>query len=226
MYKQLTREQRYTISVSLQNKSSISSIAELLKVSKSTVYREIRRNSNAKGEYRYEHAVLKSRRRKSRNPGNRSVSNHVRGRAFELIRTRQWSPEEVSEWLKKEEGLHVSKSTIYNWISAGSPHFRDNIRKHLRHGGKRSKKRKKGNKIPIPNRISIDERPDSADGSTVGDWEMDTIIGRGGKGAIVTLVDRKSCYLLMKKLKTGKKAEPLADEVIGMLRGQGFRSGR
>ena len=122
----------------------------------------------------------------------------------------------------KEEGISVSKSTIYNWINACSPHYKDNIRKHLRHGGRKSRKRDKDTRIPMPNRKTIDERPMDCNGQTVGDWEMDTIVGKDGKGAIVTLVDRKSSYMIMKKLDTGKKAKPMASTAIRLLKESGL----
>lgn len=222
MYKQLTSEQRYTISVLLQKKFSLSFIAETINVSVSTVSREKKRNSNQKGVYDGRLAVLKARRRKARTPGNHSISPYVRSRVFELIRKEQWSPEEVSGWLRKEESIKVSKSTIYNWIGASSPHHKDNIRKHLRHGGKKAKSSVTYGGTPIQDRISIDERPEDANGQTIGDWEMDTIVGKDGKGAIVTLVERKSCFMLMEKLDTGKQAVPLANTVVRLLKSTGI----
>ena len=127
-----------------------------------------------------------------------------------MIRKEQWPPEEISGWLRKEESLKVSKSTIYNWIANSSPHHKDNIRRHLRRGGRKAKSSDMAGRSLIPNRLSIDARPIQSDGRTVGDWEMDTIVGKDGKGTIVTLVDRKSCYMLMEKLDTGKQAVPLA----------------
>lgn len=219
MYKQLTSEQRYTISALLQNKMTLSFIAKTIGVSVSTVSREIKRNSDGKGVYSHHTAVLKLRHRKSKTRGNRSVSAIVRSRVFELIRKEQWSPEEVSGWLRKEERMNVSKSTIYNWIAASSPHHKNNIRRHLRRGGRRRKSSGMAGRAFIPGRVSIDERPVQADGRTVGDWEMDTIVGKDGKGAVVTLVDRKSCYMLMEKLDTGKQAVPLAHAVVRLLKG-------
>ena len=219
MYKQLTSEQRYTISVLLQKKCSLSFIAETIGVCVSTLSREKRRNSNAKGVYEGRLAVLKTRRRKAKMPGNRSIPPNVRSRVFGLIRKEQWSPEEVAGWLRKEENLSVSKSSIYNWIAAGSPHQKDNIRRHLRHGGRKARSSSWAAKISIPNRISIDQRPVNANGQTPGDWEMDTIVGKDGKGAIVTLVERKSCFMLMEKLDTGKQAVPLAHTVVRLLKG-------
>ena len=135
MYKLLTSEQRYIISVLLQKKCSLSFIAKTIGICVSTVSREKRRNSNVQGVYDGRLAALKAKRRKARTPGNRSISPYLRCRVFELIRREQWSPEQVSGWLMKQEGLSVSKSSIYNWIAAISPYHKDNIRRHLRHGG-------------------------------------------------------------------------------------------
>ena len=222
MYKQLTSEQRYTISVLLQKKCSLSFIAKTIGVSVSTVSLEKRRNSNVQGVYDGRLATLKARRRKAGMPGNRSISPHVRSRVFELIRREQWSPEQISGWLMKQEGLSVSKSSIYNWIATVSPYNKDNIRRHLRHGGRKARRSASSTRTPIHNRVSIDDRPAHANGQTVGDWEMDTIVGKDGKGAIVILVERKSSFMLMEKLDSGKRAVPLAHAVVRLLKGSGL----
>lgn len=217
MYKQLTSEQRYTISVLLQKKMSRTFIAQVINVSTSTVSREIARNSNVKGVYDPRQAELKKRRRKSKNPGNRSISPVLRAEVFRLIREEQWSPEQISGRLAMT-GKKVCKSTIYNWINSTSEHYKDNVRKYLRHRGKKYKKFAEGKVTPIKNRVSIDERPSEGLGESVGDLEMDTIVGKDGKGAIVTLVDKYSSMLLMRKLDAGKKAAPLAQTVIELVK--------
>lgn len=217
MYKQLTSEQRYTISVLLQKKMSRTFIAQVINVSASTVSREISRNSNFKGVYDPRQAELKARRRKSKNPGNHSISQELRAEVFCLIREEQWSPEQAAGRLSIE-GKSVCKSTIYNWINATSPHYKDNIHKYLRHKGKKYGRATAGKSVPIKDRVSIDERPSEGFAESVGDFEMDTIVGKDGKGAIVTLVDKYSSLLLMRKLDTGKKAAPLAQAVIEIIK--------
>ena len=197
---------------------TLSFIAEAIGVSVSTVSREISRNSNDKGVYNGHTAVLRAKRRKSKNPGNNSIPYYVKSRVFELIRSEQWSPEQVAGWLKEEEGISVSKSAIYNWIAKSSPHYKDNIRKHLRHSGKGKRSSSVKRNEVITNKLSIEERPAEANGQTIGDWEMDTIVGKDGKGAIVTLVEKKSSYMLMQKLKEGKQAVPLALTVVSLLK--------
>ena len=79
----------------------------------------------------------------------------------------------------------------------------------------------------IPNRTSIRERPLEADGTRFGDWEMDLIVGKEGKGAILTLTERSSNLLLMEKLPDGKKAASLPRVVNRLLfpyRGKGVKT--
>ena len=77
MYKQLTSEQRYTISVLLQNGMKQKDIAKAINVSPSTVSREIRRNSGIRGHYNWETAQANAVRTKRKKPGNRSVDKDV-----------------------------------------------------------------------------------------------------------------------------------------------------
>lgn len=84
----------------------------------------------------------------------------------------------------RQEGLSVSKSSIYNRIAAISPYHKDNIRRHLRHGGRKARSSTSSTRTPIPNRVSIDDRPEYANGQTVGDWEMDTNVEKDGKGQL------------------------------------------
>lgn len=96
MYKQLTSEQRYTISVLLQNGMKQKDIAKAINVSPSTVSREIRRNSGIRGHYNWETAQANAVRAKRKKPGNRSVDKDVMEEAKRLLVTEQWSPEQIS----------------------------------------------------------------------------------------------------------------------------------
>lgn len=68
----------------------------------------------------------------------------------------------------------------------------------------------------IPNRVSIHDRPAEANGKRFGDWEMDLIV-EPQQNAILTLTERSSNFILMKRLPQGKKAEPPAKEAARML---------
>ena len=89
--------------------------------------------------------------------------------------------------------------------------------KHCRHKLKRRARPFGGRRISIPNRTSISERPAEVDGKRFGDFEMDTIVGRGNHGTIVTLIERSTNMLFMRKFKKGKNAKDLACTVIHLL---------
>ena len=77
MYKQLTSEQRYTISVLLQRKCSKKSIAEAIGVHPSTITRELKRNSSQRGVYKWDWAQKHADKRSRRQPGNRAIGKAV-----------------------------------------------------------------------------------------------------------------------------------------------------
>ena len=59
---------------------------------------------------------------------------------------------------------------------------------------KKRKRPPKDKRIPIKGRVGIEERPPQANGKRFGDWEMDTIVGKNGKGAMLTLYERSTAY--------------------------------
>ena len=216
MYKQLTSEQRYTISVLLQSKTKKSDIAKAINVHPSTVSREIRRNSGIRGRYNWETAQANAIRTKRKKPGNHSVDDAIKQEAKNLLVTEQWSPEQISGTLAKD-GKHISHETIYRMIRKDKAEG-GTLYKNCRHRLKHRARPVGGKRVSIPNRTSISERPVEADGKRFGDFEMDTIVGPNNQQAIVTLVDRSTNMLFMKKLKYGKDAENLAHTVIDMLK--------
>lgn len=215
MYKQLTSEQRYTISVLLQNRTKQKEIAKAINVSPSTVSREIRRNSGVRGRYNWETAQANAVQTKRRKPGNHSIDKDVMEEAKHLLVTEQWSPEQISGVLAKD-GKYISHETIYRMIRKDKAEG-GTLYKHCRHKLKRRARPVGGRRISIPNRTSISERPAEVDGKRFGDFEMDTIVGRGNHGAIVTLIERSTNMLFMRKLKKGKNAKDLARTVIHLL---------
>ena len=215
MYKQLTSEQRYTINVLLQSKTKPSDIAKAINVNPSTVSREIRRNSGSRGRYNWETAQANAVRTKRKKPGNHSVDDDIKEEAKRLLVTEQWSPEQISGALARE-GKHISHETIYRMIRNDKAKG-GTLYKSCRHRLKHRARPVGGRRISIPNRTSISERPKEADGKRFGDFEMDTIVGRGNHGAIVTLIERSTNMLFMRKLKRGKNAKELARAVIHLL---------
>ena len=115
-----------------------------------------------------------------------------------------------------KDGKYISHETIYRMIRKDKAEG-GTLYKHCRHKLKHRTRPVGGKRISIPNRTSISERPTEADGKRFGDFEMDTIVGRGNHGAIVTLIERSTNMLFMRKLKNGKNAKELARTVIHLL---------
>lgn len=215
MYSHLTREQRYVIYLELQRGTTQEVIAQLIDVSKSSVSREIKRNSTKNGKYVWFKAHDKAEERKRRTPGNRSLSPLLRWRIEQLIKDEQWSPRQISGHLAKE-GVTVSHETIYAMIrNDESGELARNCRHKMKY--KRTVRPHRVTKATnIKNRVSIHERPVEADGKRFGDWEMDLIVDKASN-AILVLMERSTNFVLMEKLKQGKKAKPVAKAVWRLL---------
>lgn len=215
MYKQLTSEQRYYIYLELQKGSTRKSIAETIGVSESTVSRELHRNSEKNGGYNFKKAHERAMCRRCRCPGNRAKPAELIWRVKQLILDEQWSPSQISGYLKKE-GIHISHETIYKIIrNDESGKLAENCRHKMKYR-KSTSHRHETRATNIRNRVSIHERPPEADGNRFGDWEMDLIVD-ADQNAILTLVERSTDYMLMEKLRDGKKAEGVAMTVWRML---------
>lgn len=231
-YKHLTPEEREKILILYMQKHSISSIAKRIHRNKSMVSRELSRNAfNGVYSAVSTQAAYEKRRmncRPVRKPTNAQTYDYVN----EKFLKHQWSPEQISGRMKCEASKHsVSYSTIYRAIYAGmfdtkkqrnSNGNRGAIRK-LRHRGKSRHTKdydEKRGKIPISNPIA--DRPDEANHrSRLGDWEADTVLGVKGKdrACLVTLVDRKSRFLIVGKA-SAKKATPVGNVIINGLKEQ------
>ena len=216
MNHQLTPEQRSQIFVLLQKKTKRKDIALLVGCSQSTLSREIRRNSTEKGNCLWDKAHAKAMERRKRTTSNRKKDPAIVWEALDLLKKEDWSPEQISAEMKSR-GKDISHELIYRHIRAGktgelASHCRHKM-KYNRHGRPDRTTKVKN----IPDRVSIHQRPAEADGSRFGDWEMDTIVGKDGKGAIVTLTERSTNMLLMERLPHGKHPEPLARAVIRLL---------
>lgn len=212
-YHQLISEQRYTIDVLLQKGHSKKYIADAIGVHISTIYRELNRNKGKRG-YTHAHAMMLSDERKERYLQSRTLDKDLTETAINLLKKEQWSPKQISGHLALE-GLKISHESIYKIIRSNKAQGGD-LYKNCRHKLKH-RKRPVGKHIPIPDRVSIHDRPSQVDGMRFGDFEMDTIVGENNKGAIVTIVEKSTSMLLMKRLPFGKKADKLASVVVAML---------
>lgn len=212
-YHQLTQEQRYQIYALKKTKHSLSEIAAVIGVHKSSVSRELKRNRGQRG-YRPQqaHALALGRQQKS----VARITIEVWAIAESLLR-QDWSPEQISGRLKKEQRVCISHEWIYQYVlkdkQAGGDLYR-----HLRCQKKRRKRYgtydRRGK---LPNCRSIEERP--AIVSTrqrLGDWEVDTLNGRKQKQALVTLTERKSRFTLLGKVPQ-RTAQAVRQQVCKLL---------
>ena len=182
-------------------------IASQLKKSRSTISREISRNSGDRG-YRPKQAQKKADDRRHLAS---SKPKKMNDELLAVIREKlllDWSPEQISGWLCRA-GIQISHESIYLFVWDDKRQG-GKLYTHLRHAGKKYNKRGSGKagRGCIPNRVDIDERPVAVERKErLGDWEGDTVIGANHKGAILTLVDRKSKLSLFVNLegKTSKE---------------------
>jgi len=215
--KHLTKEQRYQIKAYLNCGKSKLFIAKALKVDKSTIYRELKRNSKKRGSYNPDFAQELSTERKERFASNRKFTYSVKKIVDRCLKEEQWSPEQITGYCKKHNIPMVSHERIYAYIR------KDKVKggilfKQLRHQLKHRKRPVSGKQNAIKDRVSIDLRSDVINNKLrFGDWEIDLIIGKDRKGAIVTIVERTTAFFLMRKLPFGKNAKELAAVVIDMM---------
>jgi IS30 family transposase len=215
-YNQLTYEKRVEIYALLKAELSQTQIANLIGVSKSTVSREIKRNTGLKG-YRPKQANRRTLERRQNADKHLRLTDEVKKDVEKLLK-QDWSPEQISGRLKKENRPSVSHETIYQFIIDDQKGGGE-LYKHLRLGRKKRRKRIKTNdrRGQIPNRVSIDERPAVVDNKErVGDWEIDTVMGKNHKGALVTAVERKTMFSCMQHVPK-KEATLVANALIEML---------
>jgi IS30 family transposase len=213
-YTQLTQAQRYQIAVLNKAGHLQTEIARLINVNKSTISRELKRNRGLRG-YRPKQAHHLAMERRQEKVKTFITPAHWH-RIESLIR-KEWSPEEIGARLRLEGQRFVSHEWIYQYIYADKGKGGD-LHTFLRCQKKRRKRYGSNDRRgKIPNRIGIAERPDIVNQKVrIGDWEGDTIIGKGHKGAIVSLVERKSKYTLLEKV-AAKKADLVADAEIRLL---------
>ena len=197
-YKQLTLEERYIIYSLKKEGFSQSAIAKNLRRDRTTIWREVKRNSGCKN-YRPKQAHEKAIVRR------KSSHKHIKftGRLKELVEgylCQEWSPEQICNHITLEHDLTISTERIYQHIWSDKANG-GTLYKHLRQNRKKRRKRYgsgKNNRGHIKNRTCIEDRPSIVDKrSRVGDWEIDTLIGKNHQGALLSMVERKSRLTLL-----------------------------
>ena len=207
-YTHLTQEERYQIYALLREGFSKRHIAFRLQRAPSTITRELKRNKNRNG-YFAKHAHKLARKRLSPNPKTITQDQWIE---VEKLLSLQWSPEQISSH------IIVSLHSIYRYI------YRDkraggSLYKHLRFRNQR--KRKYGQpetRGQLTNRRNIKERPPIVEERTrFGDLEIDTIVGKKHQQSLVSIVDRKTGYLWLKKCRN-RKSEDVLKATIELLK--------
>jgi IS30 family transposase len=223
-HRQLAPEERYMLAALRRQGCNQSAIARALGRHRSTVCRELRRNSTrADGRYRAFTAQERANGRRSRSRRKSRFS----AEDFALIDgllCRQWSPEQVAGYLRRHGLLSISHETIYRHV------WRDKRRggllyTHLR--GARKRRRKRYGAYDSRGRLAgkrmIAERPAEAGArERVGHWEADTVMGAGAKDCVLTLVERKTGLVLIGKL-ADRTADSLSRRAVSLMRGRGAR---
>lgn len=217
----LTLTQRYQIGALRHLKPA--QIALRIGKHRSVVTRELARNANSVADYQPQTAQKAYQHRRAKNATKATPTIY---QAIQVGLQQQWSPEQIQGRCQQKGQLMLSISAIYNYIwhdyrQGGT------LYKHLRHAHKPYRKRygkpdgrQKGVKQAA--RPSIDHRPEIVDKKTrFGDWELDTVIGPNHKGVLVTLTERSSNYLLIKRVED-KSARNTRLAIISCLKESGL----
>ncbi|WP_025565446.1 IS30 family transposase [Psychromonas sp. SP041] len=216
-YKQLTQEERYQIYVLIKANHNQKEIAKILGRSASSISRELKRNKDLRG-YRPKQAQSLAVKRRVTAAKSVKITDHVKKWIHDLL-WKDFTPEQIVGRLALEGKITLHHESVYRYIyqdkaSGGT------LYKKLTRACKKYKKRygsydKYGQLV---NPVSIDERPDIVDTkSRIGDWEGDTVIGKGRKNAFVTMVARKTLFTVVKRIES-KHADITADALISSMK--------
>jgi len=218
-YHQITSEERYRLSAFRRQGVHAAQIARELKRHRSTIGREIRRNSTHGGRwYRPDKAIELTHARRRRARRHTRFSSHELHQVERLI-ARRWSPEQISGFLRRHQQLRISHETIYRHI------WRDrrrggSLHRYLRCALKQRRKRYGAydSRGRLAGKRMIQERPAGVEArNRIGHWEIDTVLGKGSPHCIVSLVERKSGYVLIGPLAARNK-EQAALRTIELIR--------
>jgi IS30 family transposase len=215
-YTQLTEHQRYQIYALMKAGHNQTGTADIIGVHKSTISRELCRNRGLRGYRPAQAQRLAQARREVR---YQSRIPTALWRRVETWLRDEWSPEQIAGWLYKRDGLSLSHEWIYQYIYQDKANGGD-LYRYLRCQKQRKKRygsyQRRG---ALVNTVSIDERPAIVDRKgRIGDWETDTIIGKGHRQALVTLTERKSMYTLIAHVQR-RTAKAVRQAILRLLGG-------
>ena len=214
--KHITERQRYEIYRMQQSGKTQAKIAFVMGCSQAAISKELKKGATKRGNYSPKIAQEATDERKKRFSYNRKFNREIERFVREKIEKYQWSPEQIVGYCKKNGIPIVSVERIYQFIRSDKANG-GNLYKHCRHRLKKRKKCVGAGVGRIPNRVSITDRPPQvAERKEFGHWEMDLIQGTG-KSYFLSLIERKTRYVILKKLENGKNADDVENAVFTAL---------
>jgi IS30 family transposase len=211
-YTQLSLVQRYQIQAFLKAGMKQKMIAQEIGVHPSTISRELNRNIARRGRtagvYVAENAQRKTNQRHQFKPKVVKFTRSMKKQAVKWLDYKKWSPELISVEGIKTGKCPMSTESLYQWIwqskhgnKAVDKPFKKiyNLLKH----GKRRRKRgsRKDSRGIIHDRVPIDKRPKVVkQRKRPGDIEVDFMMGKSHKGALLVMTDRATLHTKLHKL--------------------------
>jgi IS30 family transposase len=211
--RRLSLDDRVEIRLGLERGDSLRAIARHLGRDPSTVCREVNANGRRRG-YGPVAAHRRAQQRACRPKVTKLAANpELRERVIADLKA-LWSPQQIAQRLGKEFGdddtMRISHETIYKSLYVqGRGELRRELARCLRSGrARRVPHGRVGKRVRIPDMVMISERPAEVEDRAVpGHWEGDLLMGKNGKSAIGTLVERSTRFVLLFPLTEGKTAE-------------------
>lgn len=226
-YTHLTVHERELISRMRYAGASQVAIATEIGRSAGTISRELKRNRSLCKVIKYSphqaHGMARERRKAAKKQAPRKIEERRLLRYVKARLEREWSPEQIAGRLKNNRSKNtpsaISHVSIYRWIRENKRAGGD-FHKQLRqsHRQRRSRYGSQTRRFQVKGKVSIEVRPKVVDRrSRIGDWEGDLVEGKDRRAYLLTLVDRRTGYLLVSKVGS-KKADVVRDSSIRLLR--------
>lgn len=228
-YEQLNQEQRYQIEALLKAGNNQTKTAKIIGVNKSTVSRELKRNTPKRGSgakcYHAARAHIKTMNRHKEKPKHIRFTDVMKKQIKRWMEQDRLTPELIVATAERNGIEMVSHEAIYEWIwEMKFSHKKinvafKNLHQYLKHGRRRQKRgRSKDCRGIIPNRVSIEKRPKVVEKrKRIGDMEVDLMMGRNHKSALLVITDRATIKTKLRKL-PGKNSSVVAHKIIAALK--------
>jgi IS30 family transposase len=218
----LSLDDRVEIRLRLERGDSYEAIGAKLGRHRTTIWREVRANGGREA-YRPMSAHRRAQQAARRPKATKLAASPAL--CVEVIARLEtlWSPQQIARSLRADYAgdatMWVSHETIYKSLYVqGRGELRRELARCLRTGrAKRRPQGRLGRGAPIADKVLISERPpEVADRAVPGHWEGDLLVGKDGKSAIATLVERSTRYVMLAKVRN-QKAETVREAVTAQI---------